>query len=201
MKKSLIICFFLIFVGCSKNNANKVYRYHLIKNSSDIQDIDNKLIKYKCFFYKDKIEIRDSSNAVLGEYLYKITNEGIFIKVRTEYQLVYSFELGKNVKREIELQSLFLENAKLVESKKFFINNTKSTLYHFIEDTGDMIIDSYYLEGEGFIGGYEYNDVDFLYLKTPKALELSKDFLNDSTFFAKLVLEKIDKKVEDSLSN
>jgi hypothetical protein len=51
------------------------------------------------------------------------------------------------------------------------------------------------MDGEGFICFYKYADDNFIYLDTPDAIELSSQFLTDSTFFAMLKMREIDKRM------
>ena len=152
---------------------------------------------YKVLVKKDSIKIY-RKNSLVNSFVYKTDSKGIYIRKKDNYKLLYPFELNVYLDRDEDLTNKFYKNVILEGKKIYFLKDKKVTLYHFIENGFDGSLDSYFMEGEGFICFYKYNDDDFFYLNSSKALEVSKAFLNDSTFFAKLKLEKIDKEWEKS---
>jgi len=89
----------------------------------------------------------------------------------------------------------------LVAKKKYIINEVEYQIYHFLESDYDTTLDSYYLVGEGFICFYEFKGSEFLYLDSPKALEVYKIFSEDYSFNAVLQAEMMRENVLKSKEN
>lgn len=194
MKLKLICLLVIIGVTSCKREVNKDDKvkeknFLFFKASNEEGNIKmQKNFSYKISLKKDSIKIFKEKYLV-NNFIYKVDNKGIYIWNNDKYTLLYPFELNASLDRDKDLTNMFYRNVKLKRKKTYSFKEKETTLYHFIENGFDGSLDSYYMEGEGFICFYKYNDDDFLYLNSPKALEISKVFLNDSTFFAKLILE------------
>lgn len=105
--------------------------------------------------------------------------------------MLYPFEMNHKLVRNNVLTSNFHDVVELRGRKKYVINGIEYKLYHFFEETYDQTLDSYYLEGEGFICFYEFKGSEFLYLDSPKALEVYKIFSKDYSFNVILKAEKM----------
>lgn len=199
------LIYLLILVGFSscKNDINEdkiennLFLFFKASNDEFGNIKMQKDFAYEVLVKKDSIKIYRKKSLV-NSFVFKIDNKGIYIKKEDKYRILYPFEMNVSIDRNEDLTNIFYKNVILEGKKTYFLKGKKITLYHFIENGFDGSLDSYYMEGEGFICFYKYNDDDFFYLNSPKALEVSKVFLNDSTFFAKLKLEKIDEEWENS---
>lgn len=178
----------ITFFSCNKAEMHN-FKFHSLENSLEVKNINEFPVLYKAKILKNKISIESTKSGFLAEYKFKVTELGIFISQDNQDELIYPFKKNKIVKRNDKLQSLFLETCELISIKEYIINHRSYRLYYFIEENGDMAIDSYYLENEGFICFYRHYDGNFLYSDSKKALDVSKLFLNDSVFFNKIVLE------------
>lgn len=189
----LYVLVFLIFISCKRKEAEKEFIYFSSKELK-IDTLNNKLVKYKALLSPDSIKLFDNQN-LIGRFNYNIINKGIYIIIDGTASLLYSLTDSANTVRPDELFPPFYKNVQLVDKKYYQLKGKKTTVYHFVESGYDETLDSYYMEGEGFICFYKYADDFFIYLNSPNAIELSSQFLTDSTFFAMLKMKEIDKKM------
>lgn len=182
-----------ISISCQRKDIEKEYVY-FSTNELRVNTLHNKFVKYKALLSSDSIKLFDNQD-LITKFKYSITDNGIYIIKDTTSFLLYSFTDSTNVIRPNELLPSFHKSVRLVEKKDYQIKNKKRTVYHFVESGYDETLDSYYMEEEGFICFYKYAEDNFLYLDSPDAIELSSQFLTDSTFFAMLKMRETDKKM------
>lgn len=185
----------LIFFSCIKKETNSEFSY-FYSEELKIDKMTDKSTAYKAILGNDSLLLYSASRGLMKKVKYKIKVDGIYVIKDKELLLLYPFDRGVEIKRPKKLTSFFYPKVTLVEKKNYYTEGgKKNTIYHFVEGGFDETLDSYYMEGEGFICFYKYSENRFLYLNSPNALRVSTLFLNDSTFFAMLKLREIDKKM------
>ena len=183
----------LMFFSCQRRETEKEYIYFFSKDLK-IDTLHNKAIKYKSILSSDSIKLFDNQS-LITKFKYSITDNGIYVVKDGTSSLLYSFTDSTNIVRPDGLIPPFYKSVRLVDKKDYQLKGKKRTIYHFVESGYDETLDSYYMDGEGFICFYKYADDNFIYLDTPDAIELSSQFLTDSTFFAMLKMREIDKRM------
>lgn len=192
MKNSLIYLLgFTVFFSCHKIETERKYSYF---SSTDlkIDSLHKKNVKFKSIISTDSVKLFNDQG-LMTQFKYSISDTSINFVKDKKISILYSFTDSTNIARPNELLPLFYKNVRLVNKKDYQINDKKKTIYHFIESGYDETLDSYYLEGEGFICFYKYSDKHFLYLDSPNSIEVSSQFLTDSTFFSMLKMRNTDK--------
>lgn len=184
---------FLVIFSCQRGETEKEYIYFSTKDLK-IDTLHNKAIKYKAILTSDSIKLFDNQS-LITKFKYSIADDGIYVVKDRTSVLLYSFTDSINIVRPNGLIPPFYKSVRLVDKRDYQLKDKKRTIYHFVESGYDETLDSYYMEGEGFICFYKYAEDSFLYLDSPDAIELSSQFLNDSTFFAMLKMRIIDKKM------
>lgn len=189
----MYILVFLVIFSCQRKETEKEYIYFSTK-AVNIDTLNNKSAKYRVLLSSDSIKLFDNQDLIV-KAKYNITDKGIYVVKNEKLCLLYSFTDSTDIVRENELIPPFYKRVRLVGKKDYQIKGEAKTVYHFVESGYDETLDSYYMEGEGFICFYKYAEDSFLYLDTPNAIELSSQFLTDSTFFAMLKMREIDKRM------
>lgn|SRR5690606_24817878 len=190
--RCFIIFILVLTVSCSQKNVEEKVLYYIETNRDElISGLRKDFFKYRVIIKDDSVNIFNK-NQFIYNLEYKIDKKGIYILKDKKPKLLYSFEINNRIKRDDYLTDFFYDEVELIGKKAYNINNKNFTIYHFLEYGVSETLDSYYLEDEGFICFYKYDSDDFIYLDSPKAYELSSEFLRDSTFFAQLKLRKLD---------
>lgn len=192
MRYYLILLLVVAIFSCTTKKSEEKNLYYYVTNNQGFRSgIKEESFKYKAIIKNDSMKIYDKDRFVYS-LKYKINENGIYIFNQGVPKLLYSFKMNFKLKREDYLTNFFYKEVELIAKKTYNVNNNSFTVYHFLENGVSETLDSYYLVGEGFICFYKYDSDDFIYLDSPKANELSSDFLKDSTFFAQLKLRKLD---------
>ncbi|KZE77350.1 hypothetical protein [Myroides marinus] len=189
----IYVLFILVFLSCKRREFQREFNF-IVSEDLVIDTSHSISVGHRAIVSYDSIKLFESQDLVT-KFKYSVTEDGIFlIKGRTS-NLLYSFKDSTDIVRPGELTQFFYESVKLVDKREYQLKNEKRVIYHFVESGFDETLDSYYMYGEGFICFYKYADNSFIYLNSPKALEISSVFLNDSTFFAMLKMRNIDKQM------
>lgn len=184
---------FFLFACKSKQNR-EIYSYVYCEGIS-IEKCNFNSIAYKSVVSSDKVLISDSF-AFNIEFNYKIIDDDIFVIKDDSSFILYNFKDTTSFFRKKEIIPPFYKEVKLVGIKDYYVDGDAKTIYHFVENGFDGSLHSYFLKGEGFICFYEYNENRYIYLNSPRALEISSQFLNDTNFFAFLKLKETDKMIK-----
>lgn len=194
MKKNIIFSILaFILISCKKEETIIHFNYYNDKNEL----LKNDDI-YKSITTKDSVSICKNDRKIIS-FAYQLQKDGIYIVSNKKKFPLYLFN-KKSFKRNDALLRFFRFNVRLLEQKHYKTrDNNDYLIYSFVESTGDNIFYSYYMVNEGFFCVYNYGHDKYLYSDSPKAKEISKLFLNDSTFFAKLDLERREKKLKSLL--
>lgn len=191
MKKIIAMILLSSLFSCEKEKAALKYDY-FYSTELELKEPSKKDISYSAVTRNDSVYIYHNLSAI-DKYRYTVNSDGIFVVQGDKLSNIYSFQLNKKIIRNEELTKFFFREVQMVEKKDYVIDDIKYTLYHFIESNRHETLDSYFMEGEGFICFYRYSEDRFLYLNSPKSLKVSKTLLNDNSFFALLKMRKIDK--------
>lgn len=191
MKKLFTLIIYILFMSCS--SKEELFEYSYISDTVDLESIETRKVVYKASIIGDSLIIVNE-DGLKNRFKYLKEKDGLYIIKDGIKKILYPFELETEVIRDTSLVSTFYSEVKLIRKRKYFINEKEFVVYHYIENGYDDTIDSYYLEGEGFVCFYKFADNEFLYLNSPKALELGEVFLRDTSFFAMLEMREVRKK-------
>lgn len=201
MRLFFLGCVFFLFFSCKQDNVVVTeYNYFTadIWNKNTIKD---KHVVYKALLEGDSLSIYKRDNGIREKFKFALDAKGIYVVENKRRKLLYSFEKNVKILRDSSVTKSFHNEVELIEKKKYIINEVEYQIYHFLESDYDVTLDSYYLEGEGFICFYEFKGSKFLYLDSPKALEVYKIFSEDYSFNAVLQAEMMRKNVLKSKEN
>jgi hypothetical protein len=192
--KLILIFLALSLFSCTKRNNTTIFNVYGNNNLLDKKNVYMSVLK------DDSITIYKNEKSIIS-FAYTIDDEGILVKYRNKKTPLYSFT-KESLLRNDSLPPFFRHKERLLGKKRYFISKNKEYLiYSFVEYTGDDIFYTYYMENEGIICIYNYGENNYLYSNSLKAKEVSKLLLNDSTFFAKLDLERRLKKLKKILNH
>lgn len=184
---------FLLLISSCKDDSlkEKTLFYYNCDSEGHRSGKKADAFKYHVLIKSDSIKVY-RKNQFIGSFMYKVDKEGIYAWHGKTSNLIYPFRTGIILQRTKGLSGLFYEKVELVQKKAYNVNGKEYTLFHFIESMSHETLDSYYLEGEGFICFYRYNEDSVLYLDAPKAMEVKDVLLRDTTFFALQQLRQLD---------
>lgn len=201
MRIIVAICLFVFLFSCKQKEEEFVEYSYFTADIWNPKTMETKIINYKVLLKGDSISIYKRNNGLQNRFKFTLDKKGIYVVNNDEKKLLYPFEQNVKLLRDSILAREFYKEVELVEKKKYIINEEEYHLYHYLESGYDSTLDSYYLEGEGFICFYEFRGSEFIYLDSPKALDVFKLFSEDYSFNAVLKAEMIKQNVLKSKEN
>lgn len=190
-----LIILFLAFnlFSCKQKEDVKIF---------DFYNSQNLLVKknsYKSVINGDSVSIYNDNKRMFS-FSYINEKDGIYIFSNNKKIPIYYFT-KKVLERDDSLLPFLPHKVRLLDKKYYETNeNEKFLIYSFVESTGDEIYYTYYMEGEGFICVYKYDEDKYLYSNSPKAKKVANLFLKDTLFFAKLNLEDKERKLKQMMN-
>lgn len=201
MKNVVIVCFFALLFSCKQKEVAVVEYSYFTADIWNPKSMEIKHIDYKALLKGDSLSIYKRNNEIKSKFKFAIDKKGIYIMENEVKKLLYPFEENIKVLRDSVLGKYFYSEVELVGKKKYIVNQIEYQLFHYQESSYDSTLDSYYLEREGFICFYEFKGSKFLYLDSPKALDVYKLFSEDYSFNAVLQAEMMKQNVLESRKN
>jgi len=201
MRVYLLGCLFVLFLSCvQKEKVVTEYNY-FTGDIWNLKSMEDRQVEYKALLEGDSLSIYERDNRLKIKFKFTLDSKGIYVLGKNERKLLYPFENNVKMHRDSILSYYFYKEVEMVAKKKYIINEVEYQIYHFLESDYDTTLDSYYLVGEGFICFYEFKGSEFLYLDSPKALEVYKIFSEDYSFNAVLQAEMMRENVLKSKEN
>lgn len=195
MRIYLLGCLFVLFLSCEQKKVVVTEYNYFVADIWNKNSTKDKYVIYKVLLEGDSLSIYKRDNGIRNKFKFALDAKGIYIVENEKLKLLYSFEKNVKILRDSSLTKNFYNEVELIDKKKYIINEVEYQIYHFSEIDYDTTLDSYYLEGEGFICFYEFKGSEFLYLDSSKALEVYKIFSEDYSFNAVLQAEMMRKNV------
>lgn len=201
MKKFLfvILTIFSLF-SCKKTNLDSTNTF-----SYTLYNSENKLVKqhfYKLTNYHlrnyDSIVIHMNDKECFTYNQKVVNNKGIYNYSENNIILTHSFDKKNIETKGLKYYKPFLnKSTTLIDYQKIKIKDVEYKLFHYSETyNSNNSIDSYYLEGIGFICYYNFDTDNYLLCdsisnKSLNVKELGNMLVKDTSFFARYTVSKL----------